>query len=92
MCVRVQLRFIDYLFACHQVVKFNNETSEKLPLTSGVPQASILGPILFLMFFNDFEDSLNFSKSIQFAEEMLDHDLSSISKYLKCIELIINLQ
>ena len=99
--------FINYLFAHYQVVKLNNETSEKLPLTSGVPQGSILGLILFLMFFNDFEGSLNFSKSIQLAddkviyysgksvtniEEMLNHDLSSISKYLKCNELIINLQ
>ena len=58
------------------------------------------------MFFSDFEDSLNFSTSIQFAydaviyysgksimntEEMLNWDLSSISKYLKCNKLIINL-
>ena len=98
--------FTDYLFACHQDVKFNNETSEKFPLTYGEPQGSILGPILFLIFFNDFEDSLNFNISLQFAddtviyysgksitniEEMLNYDLLSISKYLKCIELIINL-
>ena len=58
------------------------------------------------MLFNDFEDSLNFSKSIQFADdtviynsrksvtnikEMLIRDLSSISKYLKYDKLIINL-
>ena len=57
------------------------------------------------MLFNDFEDSLNLSKSIQFADdtiyysgksvtnikEMLNRDLSSISKYLKCKELIITL-
>ena len=98
--------FTDYSFACHQVVKFNNETSEKFPLTCGVPQGSILGTFLFLLFFNDFKDSLDFSKSLQFAddtviyysgksimniEEMLNHDISSISKYLKFNELIINL-
>ena len=58
------------------------------------------------MFFNDFEDSLNFRKLIQFAadtviyysvesvtniKEMLNRDLSSISKYLKCNELTIKL-
>ena len=58
------------------------------------------------MLFNDFEDSLNLSKSIQFADdtaiyysgksvtnikEMLNRDLSSISKYLKWKELIITL-
>ena len=35
-------QFIDYLFAHHEVVKFNNKTSEKFPLTCGVPQGSIL--------------------------------------------------
>ena len=32
-------------------------------------QGSILGAILFLSFFNNFEDSLNFSKSMQFADD-----------------------
>ena len=34
--------FIDYLFARQKFVKFNNKTSEKFPLTCGVPQGSIL--------------------------------------------------
>ena len=47
--------FTNYLFARHQVVQFNNQTSEKFPFTCGVPQGSILGPVLFLIFFNNFE-------------------------------------
>ena len=47
--------FTDYLFAPNQLVKFNNEISHKFTLICGAPQSSILGPVLFLIFFNDFE-------------------------------------
>ena len=60
--------FTYYLFARLEVVKFNHETLDKFPLPCGAPQGLILGPTLFLMFFNYSEDSLNFSKSIQFPD------------------------
>ena len=43
--------FTDYLFAPNQLVKFNNEISHKFTLICGAPQSSILGPVLFLIFF-----------------------------------------
>lgn len=46
-------RFNDYLFARKIVVAFNSCLSKKQDLSTGVPQGSILGPLMFLIASND---------------------------------------
>lgn len=58
-----------YLSNRSQYVVYNNETSSMLPITCGVPQGSILGPLLFIIYMNDLPDCLEKLKSILFADD-----------------------
>ena len=45
--------FRNYLFDRHIRVCFDGVRSEKRPVFTGVPQGSILGPLLYVIFLND---------------------------------------
>ena len=52
--------FTNFLSGRSQQVAINNRLSDPLPIYSGVPQGSIVGPILFLIYFNNVTNSCNF--------------------------------
>ena len=59
----------NYLCNRSQSVKISNYVSSPLPILRGVPQGSILGPLLFLFFINDLPNISDKFTPILFADD-----------------------
>ena len=98
--------FQNYLSSRQQFVSINGESSNKLSITCGVPQWSILGPLLFLIYINDIASSSKFLQFILFADDTnlfmssnnledlqqkLISELAGLSCWFKANKLSLNL-
>ena len=52
-----------------QFIKFNNESTNLEIIRCGIPQGSIFGPFLFLIFVNDLQKLTTFLDPIMFADD-----------------------
>lgn len=95
--------FQDYLSDRLQRVAINGDYSGWLHVTSGVPQGSILGPLLFVIYINDLPTSVK-SKLVMFADDAkcyrpivtvddqltMQSDLNVLQKWSKTWDLDFN--
>ena len=58
-----------YLKNITQYVEINSTKSNTLPIATGVPQGSILGPLLFIIYVNDLSNSSEVFYFISYADD-----------------------
>ena len=97
--------FENYLCNRKQLVKYNGVKSEEMTITSGVPQGSVLGPLLFLLYINDIQYCSKLVSIILFADdtnilysdacletlnEILQTEMNKIAYWLNANKLSLN--
>ena len=97
--------FQSYLTNRKQYVEVNGAPSDLLDVMYGVPQGSVLGPLLFLIFINDlpavckkrkfylFADDTNIyfeSDSLDLLEKTMNKELKKVDKWLTTNRLALN--
>ena len=98
--------FTNYLSDRSQYVSVNGHTSDHLKITCGVPQGSVLGPLLFLIYINDlpnvsklltfylFADDTNIyfkSNDITNLQKIMNRELKKVKKWLDAVRLSLNI-
>ena len=79
--------FKSYLSNLDQYVFINVYESALATLNCGIPQGSVLGPLLFLLYINDLNQAIKFCKVHHFAD---DTNLLCLSNSIKKLNKLVN--
>ena len=84
--------FKDYLTNRQQYVEIDGTASDKRVITTGVPQGSILGPLLFLIYMNDISYTSQLFKFILYADDttLFSSIEYSLPTYTSNVDLLLN--
>ena len=96
----------DYLLGRHQYIGYNGSKSRTKSILLGVPQDSILGPLLFLIYINDLPKVSHVFKMMTHADDMtiycnlkdstrdilLNNELTKITDWLSSNKLSLNVK
>ena len=97
--------FRSFLTNRNQFTTIKSSSSELGQITHGIPQGSVLGPLLFLLYINDLHRSILHSNVYHFADDTnilytdkspkklnryINHDLSKLCQWLRSNKISLN--
>ena len=99
--------FQSYLSDLKQFVSINGYNSDLMPVIYGVPQGSVLGPLLFLIYINDLHKAIRYCKVHHFADDtnlfhtntsvknlnkLANHDMKQLNNWLSANKISRNVE